>query len=471
MTTTPDSVSRFKRVVEWLGLLALLVIVKAGFLIWDPGLRLFLGDSAHYLRAAMTEWQPPDRSFSYPWLVSVAVWLRSGLALVLIQTAMGIASCVLVFRLLRVEAGATFRVALLAATLVALEPAQLFYERMLMAEAAGLLVLLVFLAVVSRYVATGKLRWAALFVMAGLVVVSLRMSLLPVVLGLSAVAPLLRYAMRSHAGAAKVRQRDLLKHLLWVWAMLSGAHLGYQHLYGAAMGCAPAYLCNEAQMRLGLVATLVRPEHLAQVGLPVTLLDRLAYPIADSQNREAQMWGSGGLWKVLQHEVGEERARELGGRIASVALRSNLTGFVWLGLNTLRGYVNDDVAEARLADDAGVRRPDVALLKITEAAFGVDAVSLADEGVGRWFAIGRWWLPLALLVTAPLALLVLHGVWRSSEVKPGALVASTAALVMVAGLVLFSHIASFRYLHPVPVLCVLCGALLIGRGQRSVGAI
>ena len=55
--------------------------------------------------------------------------------------------------------------------------------------------------------------------------------------------------------------------------------------------------------------------------------------------------------------------------------------------------------------------------------------------------------------------------------KPGALVVSTAALTAVAGLVLFSHIASFRYLHPVPVLCVLCGALLIGRGQRSVGAL
>jgi hypothetical protein len=61
--------------------------------------------------------------------------------------------------------------------------------------------------------------------------------------------------------------------------------------------------------------------------------------------------------------------------------------------------------------------------------------------------------------------------WRSCGVTPGALVVSTAALTAVAGLVLFSHIASFRYLHPVPVLCVLCGALLIGRGQRSVGAI
>jgi len=53
----------------WIGLLALLVAIKAIALLLDPAVRYFLGDSATYIHAALVATPPPDRSYTYPLLI------------------------------------------------------------------------------------------------------------------------------------------------------------------------------------------------------------------------------------------------------------------------------------------------------------------------------------------------------------------------------------------------------------------
>ena len=66
----------------------LVLLIKAVLLIVDPEPQFFLGDSASYIETAVTNWIPPDRSFTYGYVIRyLAVWTGSLTPLVVFQTA------------------------------------------------------------------------------------------------------------------------------------------------------------------------------------------------------------------------------------------------------------------------------------------------------------------------------------------------------------------------------------------------
>ena len=76
----------------WIGLLALLVALRALVLFADPGVRYFLGDSATYIHASLTAVPPMDRSFTYPLLIrAIALPAASLVPLLVFQAACGVA--------------------------------------------------------------------------------------------------------------------------------------------------------------------------------------------------------------------------------------------------------------------------------------------------------------------------------------------------------------------------------------------
>lgn len=448
-------------------LLALVLAAKGLFLLLDPNLRLFMGDSASYLYAAISDWSPPDRSPTYPFLVAwSAVQAQSAFALVMLQTLMGVIGCVLVYWMLRRAAGVSALVATLATLLVAIEPTQLFFERMLMAESAGLFILLVLVAATVAYVQTGHLRWLPLIAIAGVLAVSFRMSLLPVVFGLTGLAPLLRLI---HAGLelAPGKRRPALLHAgfaaLALGAMVFGTHTVYQHLYGGHMGSSPGYMVAEGKMRLGLVAPLIRPRHFARVGLPYDFAADLDLPLHDHRNREGQMWSPGGLWERLESELGPDRAETVAKELSSQALRTNPFGLASMGVLTLRDYFNPDIALWRLADDFGQRPPDQGVLDLLAEHLRFDAHGLADSPglVARAFLGSRWWLTAVLFLLAPLALICLLRNYQNPRSRAVALTVGCTALGLVSSHLLFSHIVSFRYLHPMPVFFFMAVSLCL----------
>jgi hypothetical protein len=448
-------------------LLLWVLLAKVALLLLDPNLRLFMGDSASYLHAALTDWDPPDRSVVYPELVAwSAVNAHSAHALVLLQSLMGAACCLLAFWMLRRAAGLPAWLAAAVAMLIAVEPTQLFYERMLMAESAGLLALMSTVATTLAYVQSGHRRWIPLIALFGILTVSFRMSLLPVIFGLATIVPLLRaWHVLADGKPEQRRQRTILRSALdglLIAVAVVGMHQVYQAAYGERMDAAPGYMVAEGRMRLGLLAPLIRPEHFEAVGLPQDFAAGLGLELGDHRNREGQIWAPNGLWMRLETALGEPRAYEVAGELASLALRSDPLGLPRMSLLTLRDYFNDEVAIWRLHDDFGTRQPDAGTLDSMADALRYDADEFtANPGlIGRAFLSSRWWLTAWLFGLAPLALVCLLLNLRDPRRRAAALTLGFTALGLVASHMLFSHIVSFRYLHPLPVFGFMTAALV-----------
>lgn len=462
---------------ELMQLAAVLLLLKCVLLIVDPHLRVFLGDSASYLHAAATGWIPPDRSFTYPWLVqATAVATRSAFSLILLQTLFGVVSCLLLFFMLRRAAGLGFWAAALPAVLLAVEPSQLFYERMLMAEAAGGLALLGLIAAVVAYVHLGRWRWVPVIAVAGIIVVSLRMSLLPVVLGITALAPLLRafvHARSEDRGRPLVAGLRLAAHLALVLLATVLVHSGFMQLHARITDGPADYMRAQGQMRLGLVAPLVQPEHLEKVGLSPALIDELKVPLRDHRAREAHIWVEGGLWQVILARAGnEEVAQRTALALSTLALESDPLGLLRLGLANFRDYFDAEVTRPRMDDDLGIHRLDDRTIEglARLLAHDIAAVQEHRSPVFVWFESSRGWLTIVLFLLAPAALCLL--IMRSRDPHPGmaatALVLGFVGLGLVASQLLFSHIVSFRYLHPMPPVLLAVVALLVARGPWRV---
>lgn len=446
-------------------LLAGVLGVKLVVLLLDPNLRLFMGDSASYLHDALTSWNPPDRSITYPELVYLsAVQSQSAIALVILQTVMGVVGTALVFWMLRCAARISFNVSLIAALLIAIEPSQLFYERMLMAESAGLLALLALVASTVAYVRNGRWRWAPAIAILGILAVSFRMSLLPVVIGLALLTPILRF-WHVHRGRRTLRSRAAVLRFgidcIVLAAAVISVHALYQSAYGARMDVPPTYMAAEGKMRIGLTAPLIRPQHLQQFGLGPDFVSELSLDLSDRSLRGAQIWAPDGLWAGLEQRFGTERADQVARDLSSLALQSDPLGLVRLGIATISDYFDDEIAIGRLRDDYGVRPPDEATLQRLEEELRYNARGIeATPGVvGRLFLSSRWWLTSVLFLLAPVAVVCIVLNAGDARRRPVALVIGFAALGLVAGQLLFSHIVSFRYLHPMPVFLFLTAAL------------
>lgn len=447
-------------------LLAFVLLAKCLLLVIDPNLRLFMGDSGSYLHAALGNWKPPDRSITYPELVAwSAVQAQSAFALVMLQTLMGVVGCLLAYWMLRRLAGLSPLVCGLAALLVAIEPTQLFYERMLMAESAGLLALLTTVAATAAYVHGGRLWWCPVIACAGVLTVSFRMSLLPVVLGLVILTPCIRlWHVALDEQSSQWRRATIRAGLdcLVLWTLVLGAHAYYQHAYGASMDSEPTYMVDAGKMRLGMVAPLIQPEHFVEVGLAPDFAEGLDVSLADHRKREAQMWSEGGLWVKLETELGTDLARSTARKLSNLALRSDPLGMLQMSAATVMDYFNDSVALWRLSDDFGKRPPDDGLLEQLALRLRHDAQDLEQSPglVGQAFLASRWWLTAVLFLLAPVAVACMVFNLRDTRRRAAAVTLGFAALGLVAGHMLFSHIVSFRYLHPMPVFLFLTAALM-----------
>lgn len=449
---------RSSRTREWLAVATLVLVAKLAWIALDPTLRVFMGDSASYLHSADTGVPPTDRSFVYPLLLRWFALPADDLAPVLWgQTLLGTATALVAFGMLRTWMSVGFPVAAAAACAITLEPSQLLFERMVMAESAGTFCFVVALACGVGYVGTRAARLLVYAAIAGLGAAGLRLSLLPVVLGLAIVPPLVLAfdaTRRRDPRAALAAAFGLALSL----AATALAHACYQRWLddrNDAMS-APGYSGREGAMRLALVAPLVRPEHLERQGLSPSLLDEVARPLSDPAMRELQMWADDGLVAVVtrafaRHDDAERVMR----KIAMRAVREDLDGFLALAAWQARGYFDPAIAQHRLGEDLGHRGPDARELAWMFERFGYDGAGIAgrETATTRWYAATRWWLTACLFLAFPLALAATFA-QRRAEPAPGAVLALVAA-GMTAAQLLFSAIVSYRYLHAFPIVVIV----------------
>jgi hypothetical protein len=441
----------------WRTALPLLLALKAVALLIDGRLRLFLPDSALYFQAAIDGIPPADRSFLYSGVIS-ATGLAGGSALwlLLAQAAFGVATALLLHAWLR-RAGVRPWLALAAAASLALDPAQLFYERMMMAESAGLLLLAGCFVAASAYVERGQSAWIPLYALLGVGAVGFRLSLLPVVIGLCLLAPLLRAAWQRPAGAA-ARWRAAA-HVALAVAATALAHQGYRSAYGAITHGPPGYTASAGRFRLGVLAPLVEPRHFQGSGVDPRVLEQVQLDRHDPRLREAQIWLPGGLVDVVsRHAAAPEVAAAV---IAGNALRDRPLVLARVAGTMLRDHLDPDLVQRQLENDLGNRGPNQRVAGELRARLGLETrdLHLTDSPARRWFALGSVWLTGCLVLLAPLAL-ALPWLARRLPAPGSRSLLALASLGLVAGHLMFSPLPSLRYLHPLPWFTLAAIALL-----------
>ncbi|TDR39965.1 hypothetical protein DFR29_11416 [Tahibacter aquaticus] len=449
----------------WLVLAAVLVTIKLVLALFDPTMRFFLGDSESYLHTALTGWIPPDRSFLYGKFVAASALLPGSLyGLLIAQSLCGVFSALLLARIACIDLGADRRLAAVLACALALDPAQLFYERMMMAESLGCLCLLGMLACGFAYLRKQWWPWLLAVALFGIATVALRMSLLPMVLGFALLPALVPLAHKR----GRLNWLRVAGHATIALAATALLHNAYQYWYGRLSEGPRTYLQSSGTFRLGLVAPLLRPEHLQEVGLPADLLTQVGPDLRAPRQREAQLWLDDGLIAVLRRAAGadtENKAR----RLASLALRDDIPGFLRLAAATTADYFVAQETRTRMADDLGTRPLSADAVEKLRDRLGYDASRFHEvrNPVALYFERMGNWLIVCLFALAPLGLIVLLRQWQQR--RNAALLLCLSALGLVAGQLLFSHIVSFRYLHAFPPLVLLCLAGCFASARRTSG--
>ena len=441
--------------LHWVRALLLLVAIKAAWLTLDAIPRLFLGDSASYLLAAQSDWLPPGSSFTYPWLLRYLVmpW-QSTYALIVVQSMAGVASAWLMWLVLRRRLGVSGAIALLAAAVFACDPAQVFYERMVMAEAFGGLALLATFAATIEYAATTRLRWLVALECFGLAAVSLRLNMLPVVLVMGVIAPFLLWL--HHADL-----RRFAAHLAIAATMLVGLHGSYRHFIATHYHTTPSWSARSGLMELGLVAPLVKPEHLWAEGISPNVLSLLRYDLHDPFTREDQMWSPFGLGDVLGLDDTQD-AEAMGRRIAHRALRDDPMGLVRLGFTNAFGYFNPQYVDFRRKADRGSERPyasDVQGYARRVLNTFIAGTEKIESPARQWFSIGTSWLVFCWFTMVPLAAWASWRLFRAGRAGEGA-VLLLYALGLASTQLLLSAIVSYRYLHAMPAFVLIALAVI-----------
>ncbi|MBI2398423.1 MAG: hypothetical protein HYV17_11560 [Xanthomonadales bacterium] len=453
--TAEDRPMRAPLAREMLIVLVVVIALKAAAWLLDPTMRTFVGDSSSYLWAAISNLPPPDRSFTYPMIIRATALAHANLIeLGWLQTLFGVLLCVFVQRSLRVDLGVKPALALGVAMALAIEPGQLFFERMVMTETIGTFCFVMMVLAGIAHVRSGHLRSLLAMAVFGMLVASLRLSLLPVVLGFAPL-PVLVHLLADHR-----RWLRAGLHLVVVIAATLFCHKAYQLWYDTESDALERsdYTHSSGRMRIGLLAPLVKPEHLARAGLPSNLVEQTNPPSSDPHQREAQIWSDTGLFMLIeQHSPHPDDSAR---KVAMYAFRDDPTGLLRMGISNLFDYFDHTITTWRMQDDLGTRPPDDGMIAIIAQRFGYDARGVATRSspIHAYYASSRWYWVLLLFALPLLAVATwLRG--RRSDPSMAALLA-LLGLGMFASHVLFSHIVSFRYLHPMAVIVAILIAYL-----------
>lgn len=411
--------------------------LKIALMLWDPQIRYYMGDSQSYLGGALTDWIPTDRSWVYGRMIRWTAGLAGDMsALLWVQTAFGAIVAIVAWWLVRHALGLPRMAAWAIGLLVVLDPEQLFYERMMMAEAASLTALVAMFGCGLGYVRSGRMEWLPGMVVAGILAVSLRVSLLPMVLGFASLPVLTRWACVRNGDGWR---RPLLA-LATGMVLTVAAHQAYLANQQRLLPEWPkGYIAYAGYFRLGLVLPLIRDEDFLAAGLPADL------------QRHWQLWKREGVISQLSSALGPVQGDDVAMAISSNALRRDATGLIRLSAMTLADYFNPAMVRERLIDDAGKRALPAAMLKTLAQDFRVDASNAhaIDTPVVRYFMGTVWWDIFCLFASGPAAAVLVVLAWRRRHAV-GLLLGMTAGGLTMS-IMLFSHIISIRYLHPVPL--------------------
>jgi hypothetical protein len=427
----------------------------------------FFPDSGAFIDNALGIGFVSFRSYVYGWLIRlVSVPFRSLTALVIFQVFLGGLTAWFVALTLRRHFAVRPWIAIGAAMLFAVDPMQVVYQRMVMAEATAMVVVAVLLLASLEYLRSRKWFWLAAVAVVGITLVSLRIAHLPAVLAWAIALPVVPHIKPYWQTRSARHLRTALIALLVSGIATFACHAAYRQLTGYLGHTEPVYTDWQGLFAVASVAPLLTPEDTDEPFVAELIVDQeaSAIPLSHSGWRVRQLWDAGGFVQRLTSGYGGDShaASREGQRLFQRAVLRDPVGFLRLAARSYALYWRDlqDIAailrhESGLGPSPFVSAEDAAMVA---AAFGLDTGRMHEvESPARtYYLFGRWWCVVLLSVPFLLTLAAVFRV-REGEAVAAGLLALWSGLVMLE--VSFGAIQTeYRYLHPLS----FSGAIAIG---------
>ncbi len=441
-----------------------------------------MGDSGSFIATARVGWIPGDRSWAYGFVVrALALWWHSLTPLILVQVSatavVAFTVCYVLYRRLAVRPG----IVVVVGPLVALDPLEIYVERLVMTEGLTVLFFALLIAVtigLGRRLTIGGLIAVQLL---SLFVVALRTSLVPVLFVLTAsvaVWALFGAPQGPHDQRFPSSWSPLARRLAIAFGSLSlslilmlSLHAGYRWVTGHLAKTEPAYLPDSGLFLLGLVSPVVQPGDAGEARLR-EILDQPEIPLTWDY-RNAQVFSQKGLVSRL---LAVEPTRAEANRVAKAAalhtLRRDPLGVLGLGVETYHEFLarpltvtlsNDDNLQLGLSFSPSFSS---VLAEGFHFSGGPDWPQ-EKTAAKRYLLLGRGWLYVLLLSPwlGLVPVLFASSPWRRWV---AAFLALSSFVILASHLVFAPCVA--RYLLPVSVLTWILVGLTADELARLLGA-
>jgi hypothetical protein len=423
------------------------------------------------------------RSYVYGGLIrAFAVSFHSFRAIVAMQVIMGgLSAWLLTYALVRFLRVRVW-IAILAGLVFALDPVQIVYEHMVMAETATMLAMAVFIVGALQYLEDPSLVRLAILPFLGIILASLRLVYVPVVLATAVLLPAATYLWSSVR-----RPRLLVLGLMVSCGSAAICHVGYQHLTGWLAGREPAYLYEAGLLQLGTVAPIVEPRDTddPRVAAAIQAQKTSSIPLSHPNERYRQLWDPEGLVGKFETIFGDQAdafpgsrrgfrskrleypyywlADQAAQRVARAAILRNPLGFLRLGVHNYLAYWRDiRFSKTILTMENGqwpepqVRAP---VAGVILSAFGADVSNehLLNTPSRRYHVFARGWQ--VFLLAAPF--LTGFAWWLSPANSKGVAFLFFWNCLLMAATCLGAVQDAYRFLHPFSFTGLAAAALLL----------
>jgi len=428
--TVPTPSERWPEAAFWSALAFGVLALKVVGLLLDPQPQFFMGDSASYIHSALTGWVPADRSYLYGQFVRFIVADTQSLApLVLAQAAAGGATALLAARWAQLVFNPTRPVLCAVALVCTIDPSQLLFERYVMTETFALFAVALMMVALTHVTIRGQWLWMLPAVIAGTVVVALRMSMLPVVLACLAGAPLLA----------------LLARTLGPWQTML--------CLGVAAIFVPPALFLASRIQTGPFLLAAWSPLLTAQDFPDTAQGERVLKGIDLANpelfaREVNLWHPSGFMHRLTEEVADSKARNrLARETALRVLRRDPIGVANLGWRTY-AQLWDTATRLRLMRwDVGQNPLGTAFRETLARSFRLVADDIPTPTLtARYYLSVGLWTTAACLAAPVLVAAAMFRRGRRQAAAIALLVMASSLILLVTGLM--TTLPVVRYLHP-----------------------
>lgn len=455
----------------WFSLISIVAGVKLLIFLIDPLPMFYFGDSWSYLSTALSGLIPADRSFIYGFLIRLTAVASHSLAtLILLQVLTSAMNAIMISYILRRFFALAPKLSFVLGLLCAVEPLQLMYERYVMTEAFSLFLFVLYMLGIFFYLEKPRLKFLLLFQIAGVFLISLRLSFLPLVLLNTVFVPLLALPVflkkeegKKHDQSGYRRMVSQLNpfahttalHVILSLALTITLHQGYKNLNGWLSQKPPAYQYQSGIFLLAFLSPIVEPVDFPYPELRDAVFESLKYDLKDRHKRALHHWHPGGLIAKLHEAVPDMIEADRVARITvQNALMRDPAGIVRLAAVTFSDYWNLHLLKITMRSDRGESFLPDFMLKTLEDSFNLigDDLPFVRTFTNQYY-LNAWGWFLFLLISPLIGLAALF-ICNRERRRFIAVVVLAASVSVLMGCTLVQD-PTIRFLHPLGWLVFL----------------